>query len=268
VELLVVIAIIAILASLLLPALTRSKTAADKAVCINNERQIGLAFHFYVMDEAAYPPMGEDGDVANSYWFNRLEPYVNSKWPDNYAKNALAPVDEITLPTTGVFSCPGYNRLPGGYRNTSAVWNLDRASFGAYAYNYSGSVVNVREFGWDGLGARWEYWEGRGRPLPVKEASVVNPADMVELPDSVPVPISLDDGRPLIAGSMVAAGGWWPDRQLYPVYPAVTANLVLRRHGGKFNTLFCDNHVETIRPENLFSPQPNWTRRWNRDNQP
>jgi prepilin-type N-terminal cleavage/methylation domain-containing protein len=47
VELLVVIAVIAILAALVLPALARSKGAARRAICLNNKRQLGLAWVLY-----------------------------------------------------------------------------------------------------------------------------------------------------------------------------------------------------------------------------
>src|SRR5438132_9656792 len=56
-ELLVVIAVIAILAALLLPALSRARAAADTAVCRSNLRQIALGVRMYVEQEHLYPDM-------------------------------------------------------------------------------------------------------------------------------------------------------------------------------------------------------------------
>ena len=57
VELLVVIAIIAILSSLLLPAVGRGKSSAQSAACMSNLHQIGLGFEVYVQDNADRLPV-------------------------------------------------------------------------------------------------------------------------------------------------------------------------------------------------------------------
>ncbi len=107
IELLVVIAIIAILAGMLLPALAKSKTKAQGISCMNNTRQITLAWKLYADDFNGRLPAAEDGIAGRPNWFTGWLNFSSDPVNWNITNDMVkSPLWEHTGRSSAIFKCP------------------------------------------------------------------------------------------------------------------------------------------------------------------
>lgn len=135
IELLVVIAIIAILASLLLPALSQAKERALRVNCASNLKQIGVGIFMYAGDNEDTLPPCKINATDGSTWY----PYEIGRWSAGTTEFYTGPHNLGSLwstkaiPDGKVFYCPSGRRYGGGYTydhyNEVAPWpfGVDRS---------------------------------------------------------------------------------------------------------------------------------------------
>jgi prepilin-type N-terminal cleavage/methylation domain-containing protein len=114
IELLVVIAIIAILAAMLLPALSRAKMAAQRGACASNLRQLTMGCKMYSDDSngrlVASWPLGSGTNVVNPY-----------SWCPGWA--AMSPTFDPTYGPAPEFTCTNVYELQQG-----AIWSYTKST--------------------------------------------------------------------------------------------------------------------------------------------
>jgi prepilin-type N-terminal cleavage/methylation domain-containing protein/prepilin-type processing-associated H-X9-DG protein len=237
IELLVVIAIIAILASLLLPALARSKTAARSAKCKGNLHQVGIATVMYLGDYGAYPNgwWWAIGTPAG-YWVDQLRPYTRNTW------------------TNDLYRCPGNPLKHSDDGGNAGRLGEDTGVFYPYERDYDINEVGV---GGGGIGGSGYQDEGGNwfQNAHVRETEVVSPANMLDYGDAVLT--SLGDTTRFSPRAFYRGGGF-PEQ----------ASAQARRHNGMFNVDFADGHVVSMKTKELFGLTDESMRRWNKDNEP
>ncbi len=211
IELLVVIAIIAILASMLLPALSKARAAAQSIKCTNQLKQLGLSYIMYAGDNDDYGPGPrlEDGTNEFKFIWVALDPYLSGGY------------------SNGNWYCPSENKATvSGYMNDGS--NVNNPLMGA-CY---GMAVRALGTDYDWQGSTWGSVFFKGAK---NLTAFTDHSKRVLFADSCPTFVK--------AGAFgIGVGDVWgsrgPDDALeYAVSP------VYRRHSDKANIACFDGHV-------------------------
>jgi len=250
VELLVVIGIIAILAALLLTAVSRAKGRALQIQCVNNVRQLGLALQGFVADNNVYP-LRANPDYTNGGYPEHKQGWIVALQSTELAipGNSTNRVSFNKWARQGVWKCPA--------ANPPSNWPTNSHLYISYGYNWCG-LSKESDTNSLGLGGHFMWNASRSPAPPVKESEVANPSEMMAIGDG------------FLGGSNVIRDGVRVLQRASEVQDFLgSTKRSHARHRGKANVVFCDGHVESPRLKSLFEDAsiPALSR-WNRDHQP
>ena len=233
IELLVVIAIIAILASLLLPALAKSKSKAQGARCMSNMRQWGIATFMYLNDfDDRLPFFGDlSSDYSKDFWHAKLAPYVARQ------RQTGKVFTQTDVYTNDLRKCPGGSMgNPPFYKEKTPWkdWNCwIGAHFGAFGQPLSGPL----------------YYGDVVGPLSMNR--IRRPADAMAFMDTLSHYV-YSPVEPNYRFSLDLDGDGAPDSM--PQYPGTPYNSGRPTvHGNGANVTLLDGHVERVPFKTLWA---------------
>lgn len=255
VELLVVIGIIAVLISVLLPALNKARVAAQDVKCLSNLKQIGAGVALYVAESKGWLPWSTfDGNPASGtgcVYGNRYSQPVLWRWqigPNLGIRDLPAitptssqPLEDERRLSTGVFRCPKFARDPMFEFNTHYLY-----ATGGYGWNdtYMGQIYRRLAGG--------VYKEPNAADQPKRASQIKQSTDRILAGDTA------DEIDPPSTTATPGAG-LNAFCKLYPPSEVIiggqtgreTRRISSRHHGGA-NMLFADYHAEWMANKTLY----------------